>query len=401
MRLRAAPGLVEESWNSYRRFLRAPLPGPPRTLRSTTPFTMTHDKFTALASLVALSGLLSLSAVVSAGRRPQPSALRPDFVEPPQAESSLRVAIPVPEPTSSLAQAESIQEREPEPQKQALVAPFSLQSVGRCLDNAVTDNDLKSARECLLQELGQHKPGAQELAAWVCGLPEGRLSQAQVMLEVVLGALPAERVLGYAEEVQAACPTLEESDLLERAILASLAADAAWGVVLSEELQSAQLFDPLASPLAIGVAHQIALRGDDSAREMLELGASGLFGGSEEQILQASILGLQLQRDGGESLSFLTGIVESQFTPGSRGMGSFLADSLLQPGHWEGGDPSGAVALLNRILGDERFRLSAGRALAGNLEAAPLGAEERAWAELMESPSFQHLKAQVLLVAPD
>lgn len=362
---------------------------------------MTHDKFTALASLVALSGLLALSAVVSAGRRPQPRALRPESVAQPQVETNQRVALAAPQPAKPLARADPSPESEPEPQKKALVTPFSLQLAGRCLDDAVTDSDLESARGCLLQELGQHKPGAQELAAWVCGLPEGRLSQAQVMLEVVLGALPAERVLRYSEEVQAACPALEQSELLERAILASLSKDAAWGLVLAGELHSARLFDPLASPLAIGVAHQIALRGDDGARELLELGASGLFGGSEEQILEASILGLQLQRDGGESLSFLTSIVESQFTPESRGMGSFLADSLLQPGHWQGGDPSSAVALLNRILGDERFRLSAGRALAGNLEVAPLGADERAWAKLVKSPSFQHLKAQVLLVVPD
>jgi hypothetical protein len=367
---------------------------------------MTHDKLTALASMAAIVALLSLSAVVNSGSRPlPPRGLPPEdiavrYPAPVRKSLAVEVLLPLDEPEPEGLPAEP-QPLDRQSQKTAIAAPLNLLEVAQCLEAAETASDLQSARSCLEERLAGRLPSSQELAHWICGLREGRHSQAQVMLEVVLTALPGNGVLAYAEEVQSSCLSLQGSDLLARAVMANMDTKAAWAAAVSERLDSAQLFDPLASTLALDVAYRIALTGNGLARDLIEVGAAGFHGGTDEQILHSAQFALELQKDGGERIGFLTGLVESQFTPGESGMGSFFADTLLQPGNWDGEDPSTAVALLNRIISDERFRLNAGRALVGNLGKAPLGANENAWARLIDSESFKRLQAQVLMIAPD
>jgi len=365
---------------------------------------MTHDKFTTLASVTALAGLLSLTAVVGGGRRPLPKLSMQAKVELGAQARPLRRSLkavgllPVEEP---VLEDQLAMEPQAPAQKVALPSNPGLPALVQCLDGALTETDLQSARDCIEEQLGNHRISPQELGSWVCGLQDGQLSQAQVLLEVALSRQPGSSVIPYSEAVQRACPGLQETDLLARAVLASRATQGDWSQALAEYLGPQQLFDPLASTLALGVAQQLAIEGNSVARKLIEEGASGLSGGSDEQILMAAKLGLELQVDGAESISFLTGLVESQFTPGRQGLGKVMAEALLEPAHWQAGDAASAIALLSRVIDDERFRLEAGRALAGRLSETPVGAEADAWQRLTQSAAFKHLEEQVFLVVPD
>jgi hypothetical protein len=158
-----------------------------------------------------------------------------------------------------------------------------------------------------------------------------------------------------------ACPRMSEQ--WADAIAQALEREPAFGSELAQELHGERVFAPGSGCALIGAALELAGQGDEAMRLVLEQGARGEWGGTEEQVSDAIYQASGLHARPAERLAFLESVLASPALRGRRFEADALMGSLLAPRSVDARDPAPALELTRRLLRDPRLGADAARHL--------------------------------------
>ena len=180
-----------------------------------------------------------------------------------------------------------------------------------------------------------------------------------MVITEVLGMWSPELALDQLDAFQQSCRRYRESFFLDDCLSYMRDVDPSWFSIFAATLTPARAFREGAGVVAVQLAYGLAMEGYEPARDLVEAGARGEFGGTDAQIRRAMGVGFGIQEKGRPVLDFLVSIAESTAIPNGTRAGSELAALLLMRDCWPDGDSRPALEVLLGILDNPRFSESA------------------------------------------
>jgi hypothetical protein len=255
---------------------------------------------TALFLAVLVLAALAVVAVLFLGESPQRGAL----VAPIEGQSS-----PAATENAASIGARQVVEPAPEPVASAPSAAAAQRKDEEAFWRRCTGLPPDEVRDCIRAGLGASVPTAAELAGMACagGPPDG--ADLQLAVEVIRRWDPASVAQGV-QELGELCP--ESADVAIALVRDMFPSDPLWCARLASGIRPELVFSEGAGARSLLVlADALAEVGFDDQRLLLEGGARGDFGGSEEQVAFALVNAWALQREERGRTEFLASVVRA------------------------------------------------------------------------------------------
>ncbi len=215
-----------------------------------------------------------------------------------------------------------------------------------------------AVRDCIRDGLAGRALAPEELARMVCtSAPPDGADRLQIEQAVYLWQ--PEDVPQRIRAFQELCPASETVWLgLVRELLPR---DPVWCARFSAALRPELAFSP-GSSAVLGLVNALAEAGFEEQRAVLEAGARGDWGGSEQQIGFALTHAWGLQRDAQARGEFLSSVIRSPNFPARSHVVTTLVDCATDPAAVDE-DVHGALGLVEELLSNPRVETEAARRL--------------------------------------
>ncbi len=213
-------------------------------------------------------------------------------------------------------------------------------------------------RDCIRTGLAGRALAPEELAGMVCA-PAPPDGADRLLIEEAVYLWPPEEVPQRIRAFQELCP--ESESVWLGLVQELLPRDPAWCARFSAALRPELAFSAGGSA-ELALVDALATAGFEEQRAVLEAGARGDWGGSEEQVAFALVNAWGLQRDPGARGEFLLSVMRSPNFTGRAHEVSTLVDCAVDPAAVDEDVPR-ALGLVEELLSNPRLGTEAARRL--------------------------------------